>query len=358
MACKGGGKVMKRRSKAGGKTVKAQRGKAAAGTRNSPKAAADSTRSGGQKAPSALPADETLEQLAATAEVLKIIGRSQGQLEPVFQAILERAARLCEAKFGTLYLYDGKTFTAAATHNAPAAYEKLRKRGPIQPGRGTALDRVVRTKRLVHIADITKEGAYLRGDPTFTSAAKLGGYRTLLSVPMLQNGQLYGTIAMQRQEVRPFTDKQIALVQNFAAQAVIAIENTRLLNELRESLQQQTATADVLKVISSSPGALEPVFNAMLESSVRICEAKFGQLYRFDGRAFHLAAGIDIPPDYAEFLEEAWTIPATVRQPTRPGHEDEAGKLHRRHGCRYRSGFAGEARRRAVSSRRADAERR
>ena len=131
-----------------------------------------------------------------------------------------------------------------------AAYEKLRKRGPIQPGRGTALDRVVRTKRLVHIADITKEGAYLRGDPTFTSAAKLGGYRTLLSVPMLQNGQLYGTIAMQRQEVRPFTDKQIALVQNFAAQAVIAIENTRPLNGIaathngpdRESPEQQTAT--------------------------------------------------------------------------------------------------------------------
>jgi len=309
---------MKRRSKAGGKTVKAQRGKAAAGTRNSPKAATDSTRSGGQKAPSALPADETLEQLAATAEVLKIIGTSQGQLEPVFQAILERAARLCEAKFGTLYLYDGKAFTAAATHNAPAAYEKLRKRGPIQPGRETALDRVVRIKRLVHIADITKEEAYLRGDPTFTSAAKLGGYRTLLSVPMLQNGQLYGTIAMQRQEVRPFTDKQIALVQNFAAQAVIAIENTRLLNELRESLEQQTATAQVLSVISSSPGDLKPVFQTMLENAVHICDAKFGNLWLREGDLFRVVAVHGAPAAYSEML---------FRAAIRPGPDTGLGML-------------------------------
>ena len=191
---------------------------------------------------------------------------------------------MCEAKFGTLYLYDGRTFSAAATHNAPAAYEKLRKRGPIQPGPGTALDRVVRTKRLVHVPDITKEKAYLRGDPTFTSAAKLGGYRSLLSVPMLQNGKLIGTLAIQRQEVRPFTEKQIDLVTSFAAQAVIAIENTRLLNELRESLEQQTATAEVLRVISSSPGELEPVFNAMLANAVTICDAKFGTLFRFDGQ--------------------------------------------------------------------------
>jgi two-component system, NtrC family, sensor kinase len=291
---------MKRRSKAGGKTVKAQRGKAAAGRRNSPKAASDSTRSDGQKAPSALPADETLEQLAATAEVLKIIGTSQGQLEPVFQAILERAARLCEAKFGTLYLYDGKTFTAAATHNAPAAYEKLRKRGPIQPGRGTALDRVVRTKRLVHIADITKEEAYLRGDPTFTSAAKLGGYRTLLSVPMLQKGKLVGTIAMQRREVRPFAEKQIELVKNFAAQAVVAIENARLLNELRESLEQQTATSEVLRVISSSPGQLEPVFDAMLKNAVSICEAHSGTLVLREDDGFRVVALHGAPAAFSE----------------------------------------------------------
>ena len=223
--------------------------------------------------------DEALEQQNATSEVLRIISASAGDVRPVFDAILANATRLCEAKFGTLYLYDGRTFSAAATHNAPAAYVKFRMRGPIQPGPGTALDRVVRTKRPVHVPDIAKEKAYLRGNSTFTAAVRLGGYRTLLSVPMLQNGKLIGTLAIQRQEVRPFTDNQIDLVTSFAAQAVIAIENTRLLNELRESLEQQTATSDVLSVISSSPGELEPVFQAMMANATRICEAKFGTLF-------------------------------------------------------------------------------
>jgi GAF domain-containing protein len=244
--------------------------------------------------------DEALERQKATAEVLRIISASAGDVKPVFEAILANATRLCEAKFGTLYLYDGQTFSATATHNAPAAYVKFRMREPIQPGPGTALDRVARTKRPVHVPDITKEKAYLRGDSTFTAAVRLGGYRTLLSVPMLQNGKLIGTLAIQRQEVRPFTDKQIGLVQSFAAQAVIAIENTRLLSELRESLQQQTATADVLKVISSSPGELEPVFHAMLEKAVQICEAKFGILLLFEHGAFRTVALHGAPQQYLE----------------------------------------------------------
>ena len=248
--------------------------------------------------------DEALEQQKSTSDVLRIISASAGDVKPVFDAILANATRLCEAKFGTLYLYDGRTFSAAATHNAPAAYVKFRMRGPIHPGSGTALDRVVRTRRPVHIPDITKEKAYLRGEPIFTTAVKLGGYRSLLSVPMLQNGKLIGTLAIQRQEVRPFTDKQIELVTSFAAQAVIAIENTRLLNELRESLEQQTATSEVLSVISSSPGELEPVFQAMLENAVRICDAKFGILFRYENEAYDPVALFGLPPVLEEFLRQ------------------------------------------------------
>ncbi len=234
--------------------------------------------------------NEALAQQAATSEVLRVISSSLGSLTLVFDTILANATRLSEAKFGTLYLYDGERFETAATHNAPAAYVKFRMGAALRPGRGTALERIVRTKRPVHIRDITKEKAYLRGDPTFTSAVKLGGYRSLLSVPMLQNGELIGTIAMQRREVRPFSAKQIALVQSFAAQAVIAIENTRLLNELRQSLEQQTATAEVLRVISSSPGELDPVFDAAMQNAVRLCEAEFGNLFLYDGRDFTNAA--------------------------------------------------------------------
>ena len=251
--------------------------------------------------------DEALEQQKSTSDVLRIISASAGHVKPVFDAILANATRLCEAKFGTLYLYDGRTFSAAATHNAPAAYVKFRMRGPIQPGPGTALDRVVRTKRPVHVPDITKEKAYLRGNSTFTAAVRLGGYRTLLSVPMLQNGKLIGTLAIQRQEVRPFTDKQIDLVTSFAAQAVIAIENTRLLNELRqrtndltESLEQQTATSQVLSVISSSPGELEPVFKTILESATRICEAKLGAMALYEDGGCRIVSLNNAPPAYAD----------------------------------------------------------
>ncbi len=233
---------------------------------------------------------EALEQQAAASEVLRVISASPGDLKRVFETILANATRLSGAKFGTLYLYDGESFSTAATHNAPAAYVKLRMQGPIRPGPGTALDRIVRTKRPVHVPDITKEEAYRRGAPIFVSAVKLGGYRSLLSIPMLRDGKLIGTIAMQRREAGPFTDKQIALVQNFAAQAVIALENARLLGELRQSLEQQTATADVLRVISSSHGELEPVFRALLENAARLCNANFGVLQLYENGAFRLGA--------------------------------------------------------------------
>src|SRR5262249_52668235 len=194
--------------------------------------------------------------------------------------MLANATGICEAKFGSLYLYDGEKFRVGALHNAPVAFAEFRRREPVfHPPVGTGLAHVVATKRTVHTPDITLDKAYLDRNPIIVAGVALGGFRTVLTVPMIKDDNLIGCIILYRQEVRPFTDKQIALVQNFAAQAVIAIENTRLLNELRESLDQQTATADVLRVISSSPGELGPVFQAMLQNSVRICGAKFGQMF-------------------------------------------------------------------------------
>jgi GAF domain-containing protein len=227
---------------------------------------------------------EALEQQTATADVLRIISSSPGELEPVFQAMLENATRICEAKFGTLFRFDGKNFHPVAQFNTPVALlEAQTRRGPFQPPAGSQLDRVMRTKRASHTADDAAE-------PVHGLAATLGSARSLIAVPMLKADSLIGAIVIYRQEVRPFTEKQIALVQNFANQAVIAIENTRLLNELRQSLEQQTATADVLRIISSSPGELKPVFNAMLENAVRLCEAEFGHLFLYDGEAFQATA--------------------------------------------------------------------
>jgi GAF domain-containing protein len=327
------GGPMKRRGKAGGKAADVRRPKAAGRKRGAvakPKAVAKSN-SQPRAAIAGLQErlernrqelNEALQQQAATSEVLQVISASPGDLNQAFDVILANATRLSGAKFGTLYLYDGSSFRTAATHNAPAAYVKLRMRGPIQPGPGTALDRVVRTKRPVHLPDITKEKAYRRGESLFVTAAKLGGYRSLLSVPMLQDGKLIGAIAMQRREVCRFTDKQIALVENFAAQAVIAIENARLLNELRqrtddltESLEQQTATSEVLRVISSSPGELDPVFQAMLENATRICDAKFGILYLYEGDKFRPAAIASASPEFEAFVKKRGTFRPHPKQP-------------------------------------------
>ena len=237
---------------------------------------------------------ESLQQQTATADVLKVISSSPGDLEPVFNAMLEKATHICEAKFGLLLRFDGEMFRfAAEVGTPPALAEFVRGRGPFQPVAGSHLERVMRTKKVSHTVDYAAEG--IRSPPV-----TLGGARSTVDVPLLKDNELIGVFSIYRQEVRPFIDKQIELVENFAAQAVIAIENTRLLNELRESLQQQTATADVLKVISSSPGELEPVFEAMLENAVRICGAKFGNLWLRDGDNFRIGAMHGAPPAYAE----------------------------------------------------------
>jgi GAF domain-containing protein len=243
--------------------------------------------------------DEALEQLSATSEVLKVISASPGELKPVFQAMLENATRICEAKFGVMFYYRDGTFRPAAQLNVPTAFsEFIQRRGSFQPVAGSTFEHLIRTKRIIHLTDAAAEGPY----PS-NNAAKLGGARSYVAVPMLKEGELVGAIAIYRQEVWPFTDKQIELVTNFAAQAVIAIENTRLLNELRQSLEQQSATSEVLRVISSSPGELKPVFQAMLENAVRVCGAKFGTLYLSEGNGFRTVAMHDVPPAFAELRE-------------------------------------------------------
>jgi GAF domain-containing protein len=243
---------------------------------------------------------ESLQQQTATADVLKVISSSPGELEPVFQAMLENAVGICEAKFGTLFLRDVDVFRAVATHNAPPSYVEALARAPIRPPPDVPLGIVAATKQVAYVADITTTQSYIERHPFVFDAVELGSYRSVLAVPMLKDNELVGSINILGQEVRPFTDKQIALVQNFADQAVIAIENTRLLNELRQSLERQTATADVLRIISSSPGDLQPVFSAMLESAARLCDASFGNIFRWDDDALRLVATYNTPAAFAE----------------------------------------------------------
>src|SRR6478736_1889573 len=245
--------------------------------------------------------DEALEQQTATSEVLQVISSSPGELEPVFEAMLANAVRICDAKFGVLLLCESGGFRTVALHNAPPAFAEERLRNPlIHPAPGTGLRTLADTKRVAQVADMKALQSYIDGDPFVVNSVELGGYRTVVNVPMLKEGTLVGAISIYRQEVWPFADKQIELVDNFAKQAVIAIENTRLLNELRESLQQQTATSDVLQVISSSPGELEPVFRSVLENATRICEAKFGTLLLCEGDQFRMAGMHGAPPAWAE----------------------------------------------------------
>ena len=239
---------------------------------------------------------ESLEQQTATSEVLKVISSSASDLQAVFDTMAENAVRLCEAERGYIFRFDGKLLRAVASYNVGPENWEFVHRNPIAPGRHSISARAALERRTVHVADIQAdpEYAYVMRDVELI--------RTVLSVPMLKGDELVGTITMNRLEVKPFTDKQVALVETFADQAVIAIENTRLLNELRESLQQQTATADVLKVISRSTFDLGTVLQTLVESAARLCDADKTNITRQKDGVFFRAEAYGFSPEFMNYV--------------------------------------------------------
>jgi GAF domain-containing protein len=253
---------------------------------------------------------KSLEQQTATSEVLRVISSSPGDLQPVFDALLENATRLCEASYGAMWLcQEGKLRIVGLHGELPESIMERWRAETVSLDTDIPMTRAIRRGRPMQVNDLREEPAYLAGEPLPVAGVEIAGIRTLVIVPMFKDSEPVGSIAVYRKEVRPFTDKQIELLQNFAAQAVIAIENVRLLNELRESLQQQTATADVLKVISSSPSDLNPVFGAMLESATRICEAAFGSMLLRDGDGYRRAAQHNVSQKFSEYGKQTPVFP-------------------------------------------------
>ena len=245
---------------------------------------------------------EALEQQTAAAEVLQVINTSPGDLAPVFDAMLERAMRLCEGSFAQLDIYDGERFQTAAMRNVPRRLAEFRTQSPPSYGPDTIPARLIAGEHVVHVPDLKAEAAYLGGEPNRRAVVDLGGARAALAVPLRKDNALVGEFTIYRREVRPFTDKQIALLENFADQAVIATENARLITETREALEQQTATAEVLGVINLSPGDLVPVFDTILEKAMRLCAFEFGILFIRDGETFLGAATRNLPGGLEGFV--------------------------------------------------------
>jgi transcriptional regulator with GAF, ATPase, and Fis domain len=304
---------MKRRSRAGGERIKGRRFTTPKPTRRSaPKGQASKLSPASEETEVARLTRELSEerkQRTATSEVLHLLSGSRTDLNSLFDAILSNATKLCQATFGALFLCEADAFRIVAQHNAPPAYAELRRREPLV--RGHLLLRAAETKQVVQIADVRKDVASNPADKDVVAFAKVSGVRTLLMVPMLKDGEVVGAIVIYRHEVRTFNDWEIELLRSFAAQAVIAIENARLLNELRgrtqeltEALEQRTATSEVLGLISSSPGELSSVFDAILANALRVCEADTGHVLQLETGALTVAAMRGGRPEYAQFLRE------------------------------------------------------
>ena len=255
--------------------------------------------------------DEGLAREAALAEVLGVINSSPGDLALVFDAILDKAHVLCGAAYGGLMIFNGKSFRVAAARDEPGFVEYWQGQGPITPPEGTPLAQVMLGEQITHIHDAKAENSG-RNAPAYARLIDLGRVRTLLIVPLRKDEALLGVITAFRQEVRPFPDNQIALLQNFAAQAAIAMENARLITETREALEQQTATAEVLQVINSSPGDLAPVFDAMLERATRLCGAHTAHLIRYEHGVLGRAASFNIPEEFDRLLPLNSPIPDAI----------------------------------------------
>jgi GAF domain-containing protein len=321
---------MKRLAKASSKSAKARPNKSSklkGRTRQRPTTKRGSTASSTETEVAQLKRDlhEALEQQVATSEALRIIASSPSELQPVFDALLANATRLCEASYGTLWLHenDGQMRMAALHGRLPESFRGQWRVGTsFRPSPAVPTARVFHTRKPVQIVDLKADEAYFARDPLAVASVEIGGIRSLIAIPVLKDKTIVGALTIYRREVRTFTEKHIQLVTNFATQAAVAIENARLLSELRESLQEQTATSEVLQVISSSPGDLHPLFEAMLEKAVHICDATFGNIYRWDGNALHLVASHNTPPAFAEARSSSPHRPAeenTDAQTSAPG---------------------------------------
>jgi GAF domain-containing protein/nitrogen-specific signal transduction histidine kinase len=254
---------------------------------------------------------EALEHQTASGDVLKLISRSTFDLQPVLDAVMETAARLCGADSGIITIREDEGFRVATMFAYSPGYDIAYPGRLIPAGRGTLSGRTAMEGKTIHIPELFADPEY-----TLTDAAARAVNGSVLGVPLLRDSAVIGTINLQRHRVRPFTEKEIVLVSGFADQAVIAIENTRLLTEQREALEQQTATAEVLQVINASPGNLTPVFDAMLERALHLCGAAFGALHTFDGERYQMVAIRGMPPAFEEYRR---THPMTVRPDSPPG---------------------------------------